>query len=640
MFGLLLALSVRDNAPLDFHGVLCHPSQLLVKLQSRSSEKAVERSGYRIVRRMPEIGWVVVQIPFASHQSSIDALEGVAGVSTVEVDRAARPAYEPNDPMWPDMWHMTAIRADLAWNTTFGSSDAIVAIIDTGVKWDHPDLAGNVWTNGGEIDGNGIDDDGNGYIDDVHGYDFAYNDPLPDDVHGHGTSCAGLAAAVQDNAIGVTGVAPRARIMCLKAAIDSGYFYDSANVPAYLYALANGARVISCSFYSDRVSQAERDAIDYIEAHGVLPVVAAGNDNTVLPFYPAAYEKSLAVGAVGTNLLRASFSDWGSWVDVAAPGTNLRSTSIGSSGYTNGFGGTSGATPHVAGLAALMFGMNPLATVAEVRAAIEDSATPTIQNPFGEWTNYGLIRCDSAVAALASPAPPKAPKVAYMTPIGATTFDPLPGEGFHRARIYGRGFQAPRVVEVRFGGVPTTILDQTRDYVDVVLPTVGGPVEVIVDGALVSEFTRPPVKRLTYPLIEASTKSATLTGGFRQALSADGQPITLTRRSDGSFLFEGTFRKVIPFNKGMLNIRLRYPGATAGTEKILLYNWSTASYPYGTFTELHSGPISPNWTLLRQKLARPSNHIDPEGTMYLVIEVTGANSGTTMEIDQMQITHY
>src|SRR6185295_7407802 len=166
--------------------------------------------------------------------------------------------------------------ADVAWDTLKGAPTVRVAVMDTGLDYTHPDLAANVWTNPGEIPSNGIDDDSNGYIDDVHGYDFAYNDSDPNDNFGHGTSCAGLVAARQDNGIGVTGVAPLCQLVGVKAALDSGYFYDSANVPALLYCADMGFQVISMSFYSDGVTPAEGDAINYCWNHGVLPVAAAG----------------------------------------------------------------------------------------------------------------------------------------------------------------------------------------------------------------------------------------------------------------------------------------------------------------------------------------------------------------------------
>lgn len=637
MLSILLASFVPGDLPITVSGVLCHPSQLMVKVAKPAAAVALIKSGYRIVRQMPEIGWVTVEIPYGSHFDSMARIERLAGVATVELDRAARLAYDPNDAMWPDMWHMRAIRADLAWDSSFGSSSAIVAIIDTGVKVTHPDLSGNVWINSGEIPGNGIDDDGNGYVDDVNGYDFAYGDPDPNDIHGHGTACAGLAAAVQDNTIGVTGVAPRARIMALKAAIDSGYFYDSANVPAYLYAAANGAKVVSCSFYSDQVSQSERDAIDYIWSQGVLPVVAAGNDNTVWSYYPAAYEHSLAVGALNNSMAKASFSDFGSWVDVAAPGTSLRTTSVGSSGYTSSFGGTSGACPHVAGLAALLFGTNPLATAQQVRDAIEDTASPTIQAPFGEWTNYGTVRADDALAALANPAPPRPAVVRYMTPLQASPLDPVPPTGYHQTRIYGRGFQFPRTVEVRFGGTPAQILDQTRDWVDVVMPTGTAPVTVFVDGQQIAEIIRPPTKGKIHPFIEAATDGATLTGGFDEALRVDGVSIVVTRRSDGTIRMEGTFRRLPGIPRGTFNLRRRYVGGTAGNESLYLYNWSTGSLPYGTFTRMSGGPVTEDWKNFRLKLPRASNHRDPEGTVYFLLEATDVPAGTKLEVDQIYI---
>src|SRR5262249_20434849 len=152
-------------------------------------------------------------------------------------------------------------------------------------------------------------------------------DSDPSDDNGHGTSCAGLVAAVQDNSTGVTGVAPHCRVAAVKASTSSGFFYASANVPAYVYCADMGFKLMSMSFFSTEVVPAERDAIAYCWAHGVLPVVAAGNDNSVLPFYPAAFPQSLSVGATSANSdLKAYFSDWGTWVNVAAPGISLWTT--------------------------------------------------------------------------------------------------------------------------------------------------------------------------------------------------------------------------------------------------------------------------------------------------------------------------
>ncbi|MEQ1932556.1 MAG: S8 family peptidase, partial [Fimbriimonadaceae bacterium] len=437
MFGTLALLACQVGSqnllPIEIEGMLCHPNRLMVKVDSMETAHELTERGYRLTKSFPKINWVVVETDPSQLRATRSSLSLEPGVKLVAFDRAAVPTYTPNDAKWVDMWHARTIKADLAWDISFGNVQSVtVAIIDTGVNTAHPDLAANLWRNKAETAGNSIDDDGNGYVDDINGYDFAYNDPIPNDVNGHGTACAGLAAAVQDNTIGVTGVAPKAKIMCLKASIDSGYFYDSNNVGAYLYALDNGAKVISCSFFSDRVSQIERDAIDALWAGGVLPVVAAGNDNSVVPFYPAAYEKSLAVAATDQNDNRAGFSNFGSWVDVACPGVALRSTTA-AGGYTDGFGGTSGACPQVAGLAALLLGAVPGTTNADLRACIEDTATALTT----DFSKDGLINCQKAMQTLKGLLLPavKSPKVNYMTPVIAAV-----GSGqFMNARLYGRG---------------------------------------------------------------------------------------------------------------------------------------------------------------------------------------------------------
>jgi hypothetical protein len=312
-----------------------------VKVKPDASPRDVEALhhalGARVLRDIPQIRWQVLEVP----RGKRDELRALYASETAlfehaELDRGRKPAYVPNDPMWPGMNHLVNIGVDIAWNTERGDPSIVIGVIDTGLETTHPDLAANVWTNPGEIAGNGLDDDQNGYVDDVHGYDFAYNDPIPNDVFGHGTACAGIIAAVQDNNLGVTGIAPLCRIAGIKTAIDSGYLYDSANVPGMIYCADQGFSVISMSFYSDDVTLAERDAIDYCWDHNVVPVAAAGNDARVFPYYPAAYENVISVAALDPALNKAGFSNWGTWVDVAAPGLSVSTTTTGG-GYTTGF---------------------------------------------------------------------------------------------------------------------------------------------------------------------------------------------------------------------------------------------------------------------------------------------------------------
>lgn len=623
-------ISPPAELPILVDGALSHPSRLMVK----SENSAAIRSRYTVLREMPQIGWMVVETPAGQLQLSRRNIQSLPGVQAVELDRAARLAYEPNDEYWPSQWHMRTIKANLAWDLSFGLP-VVVAVIDTGVEVSHPDLQGNVWVNEDEIPGNSVDDDSNGYVDDVNGYDFAYNDPIADDVYGHGTACAGLVGAVQDNSIGVTGVAPKAKIMALKSSIDAGYLYDSANVPAYLYAADNGAKVMSMSFYSDRVSQAERDAIDYAWNKGLLPVAAAGNAASSYPFYPSGYENTMAVAATNESNGKAGFSNYGSWVDVAAPGVSL--TTIHTGGSYGGFGGTSGATPHVAGLAALLIGSRPGVTNADARRAIEDSAALLADGNYGEFSNYGLIDAQAAmVAILGSPAPPKPNIVRYMTPV-AVKQAYLGNQVATLSRIYGRGFQSGPL-KISIGSLPLKIRGRARDWVDVLLPAKPGPITIEANGNT-TVIQRPAAEGLTNPLIEGSSPDAQVIGGFYKALLADGDPLRCTRHGDGYVSLQATFRKV---RKGSTNVEMvyvrRYAGTGVGVERVYLYDWSSASYPYGNFIELYGGAVPTSYTTTRIAVPDPDRFIDPEGTMYLLIQTSNdLPGGAELQLDQMHL---
>lgn len=269
----------------------------------------------------------------------------------------------PNDPLFPQLWGMQKIKTPEAWDTTIGSANVIIAIIDSGVHWTHPDLRANMWQNPGETPGNGIDDDMNGFVDDVVGWDFAFNDNNPNDGNGHGTHVAGTAAAVGNNSIGVTGVSQRAKIMALRFIDASGSGSTADAIKAILYANRNGAHVQNLSWGGGGFSQALKDAID---ASAAVIVAAAGNgggdgigdNNDITPHYPSSYASSnlIAVAATDQNDNLASFSNFGvASVDVAAPGVSILSThSPANTGNYGNKNGTSMATPHVSGLAALI----------------------------------------------------------------------------------------------------------------------------------------------------------------------------------------------------------------------------------------------------------------------------------------------
>lgn len=290
--------------------------------------------------------------------------------------KAHSPLTAPNDPLYGQQWHLTAVNAPQAWDylesqglPPGGSHDVIVAVIDTGVDYNHPDLAANIWTNSQEIPGNGIDDDHNGYVDDVHGVDVITNSGNPADDHGHGTHVAGIIAAQANNNIGGVGVAYNVQVMPIKAAQYSGVLAASDIAEAIYYAASKGADVINMSFGGYSRSQVEEDALAVGFSQAVL-VAAAGNDAKVnvpcfrgLNFYPAAYNYVLGVMArtqtpdsQGDYL--AGFSNFDcqpqdtNEYEVMVPGVDIWST-LPNNQYA-AWDGTSMAAPIVSGIAALV----------------------------------------------------------------------------------------------------------------------------------------------------------------------------------------------------------------------------------------------------------------------------------------------
>lgn len=637
---ILLALSLTIQSPI-------HPERLLVKVREGAAAAAAEREvGARLLRSIDAIGWRVLEVEPGRLLQAREELLASGRYERVDFDRARRLAHVPNDPYWPQMWNLTKVRADVAWDTEKGDASVVIAIMDTGLDRTHPDLAANSWSNPGEIAGNGQDDDGNGYVDDVHGWDFAYDDAEPNDVYGHGTSCAGIVAAVQDNAQGVTGVAPHCKLVGVKASIDSGYFYDSANVPALVYCADMGFEVVSMSFYSDEVTPAERDAIDYCWSKGTLPVGAAGNDDSVLPFYPGAYDNVLSVAATSPSDTKSWFSNWGTWVDVAAPGESLPTVTLGG-GYTTGFAGTSGATPHVAGLAGLLFAANPAATHAQVRAAIEDSAATLFQPPYGSFSGYGRIDCSDALARiLGQTSGSKPAAVWFVSPCGGgPTFLPatLPWSSAPKLYVGGVGLESPNVVRVLRDGTPLSLLAQERTHVLARMGTnLTSSLQVEVGGQSEADLTWDGGMGWVYAPSDAGTSTfgaAQSVGGFRELYRVDGQRFTCTQ-SGGVIRAQFAFRHVsAPALDAMrLEFARSYSGVS-GSESVAFYDWSTASYPYGSWTTVLTTPISGGGTMstFTSLGPDPERFLDDEGTLYVTVTATGASGSAQMAVDALRV---
>ncbi|RLT42520.1 MAG: DUF11 domain-containing protein, partial [Chloroflexi bacterium] len=287
--------------------------------------------------------------------------------------------YTPNDPDYSNpslVYAPQQINAPAAWDSTLGNPALILAVIDTGIDFAHPEFAGRI----------------------LPGYDFVNKDANPADDNGHGTHVAGIAAAGIHNALGMAGIAGTVKILPVKVlnASNVGWMGDVA--AGITYAVDQGARVINLSLAGSAGSLSVRDAIAYAVSKGVVVVAAAGNDNTSANRYPAVYETVVAVGATDYNNARWSLSNFGPNVDVMAPGASVWSTRPGN---TYAFmSGTSMATPHAAGVAALILSINPNLTSAEVKQALQDTATDMGDPGYDSMHGYGRINAGAAAASI------------------------------------------------------------------------------------------------------------------------------------------------------------------------------------------------------------------------------------------------
>ena len=294
------------------------------------------------------------------------------------------------------------VNAVPAWSIATGDPSVVVAIIDTGIRYTHQDLSGNMWLNPGEIPANGLDDDGNGYIDDVYGINAITGTGNPMDDNDHGTHVAGTVAATAFDTGNHVGVAWDARLMALKFLDSDGRGDVSGAIACIDYAIANGASIINASWGGPGYSQALKDVIDAAGTAGVLFVAAAGNSgiNTdTSPFYPAGYDSSniISVAAIDRDGSRAFFSNYGyGSVDLGAPGADIWSTTASSDSSYASFNGTSMAAPHVSGVAALVADHFSSAGVYELRTALLQSATP-LTSLNGLTSTGGMINAEAAL---------------------------------------------------------------------------------------------------------------------------------------------------------------------------------------------------------------------------------------------------
>ncbi|MFN3346785.1 MAG: S8 family peptidase [Candidatus Bipolaricaulaceae bacterium] len=339
------------------------PDQILVKFKPgvppEMASSVHARLGGQLVQVIPRIEVHVVRIPLGRVPEMVRAYLLEELVEFAEPDYIATAFYVPNDPGYVNQWALPKIQAPAAWDLTKGSSTVRIAILDTGIDQNHEDLAAKIVAN----------------------RNFTTSRTV-DDLYGHGTHVAGIAAAITDNGRGVAGVGFNSSLMNVKVLGDSGSGQYSWIANGIIWAADNGAHVINMSLGGSSTSSTLESAVKYAYGKGVVLVAAAGNDNTSSPSYPAYYLECIAVAATDQNDVKASFSNYGNWVDIAAPGVNIYSTlpnhnnriRVKNYGYLSG---TSMAAPHVAGAAALLRARYPSLTNAEIAQKLISTGDPT-----------------------------------------------------------------------------------------------------------------------------------------------------------------------------------------------------------------------------------------------------------------------
>ena len=360
------------------------------------------------------LGSVSLSVTPGQEAATAAALRRRPDVAFAELDYLATAAELPDDPAWGSQWSLARIGLPQAWNVTTGSPGIIIAVVDSGLYLGHPDLTGKVWANSGEIPGNQIDDDANGKVDDVHGWHFyqqwtpggyipAGNAEVTDDF-GHGTHVAGITAAATNNGIGIAGISWGAQVMSVKVLDQYGNGWYSDIAAGIVFAADNGAKIINLSLGGAAASPTLCRAAAYAHQKGALLVAAAGNAGAAV-LYPAACDGVLAVAATDRADQRASFSNYGPEVDLAAPGVDIYSTWPWLDGYFTK-SGTSMAAPHVSGVAALVWSRWPEWDNVAVSRQIIETAVDVDVAGWDPYTGWGRLDAAAAVASGGAPSRP------------------------------------------------------------------------------------------------------------------------------------------------------------------------------------------------------------------------------------------
>ncbi len=410
---IFLAFLFLLSAPVNAAPPNFSQSEIIVKFKDTVSDEQAEKIsqgfGAQVSKKnlLPQI--FTVKVPDKQIDKMVQVFNRNPFVEYAEPDYqvdALELTSVPNDQYFSNQWGMVKAQFPQAWDINKGSSHSLIAILDTGIDRDHEDLKNKVdqWVN--------------------------FTSSSDDDLYGHGTHVAGIAASETNNGIGVAGSGYNSHLLSVKVLDDNGSGYYSWVIQGIRWAADNNAKVINLSLGASSRSKALEAAINYASEKGLVLSCAAGNSGNKSPTYPAYYKNCIAVAATDENDRKTSFSSFGSWVDVAAPGLNIFSTfpnhpykinkSLGY-GYASG---TSMATPHVAGLAGLLFGIDPQLTAQEVRGLIEDNVDKI--SGTGTYWVKGRINAFRSVVdipsiALPSPSLLPTPVLLPATPVATSS---------------------------------------------------------------------------------------------------------------------------------------------------------------------------------------------------------------------------
>jgi thermitase len=553
VFGLSLALLVpatTASAQVERMIGSFASGQVLVKFKpgfEAQGYRATASIEARIVDEVTGLRLNLVELPEGvSVPRAVAYYRSLPQVEYAEPNYRCEAFYTPNDASFSTQYAPQKIQCPAGWDRTRGSSSVVIAIIDTGIDLNHPDLSGKI----------------------VPGYDFVNRDASPQDDNGHGTHCAGIAAAKTDNSIGIAGVGFNCSLMGVKVLDQNGAGWFSDVASGIVWATDHGAKVLSLSLGGTNGSAALADAVNYAWSRNVVICAAAGNGNTTNASYPAYYTNCIAVASSQSNDTRSSFSSYGSWVDVAAPGQSIYSTYLGG-GYRT-LSGTSMATPAVAGLAGLVWSrLGTSASASSVRRAIEDNC-----DPVGNWVAKGRVNAARALGGI-EPAPALADFVVNpqsfvgpLSPQGTVTIDrdaPAGGTSVSIISANPNLLSVPATVLIPQGGRQATFslngATVTNDTNIVVTASAGGASRNVT--VTIRRYVNPALDSLTLSQ-NAVTGPANVTG-TAQLNTAPNSPMVVSLSSSNPSVASVPSSVTVPAGSTAMNFNVSCAAVSSDT---------------------------------------------------------------------------